>query len=88
MQQNSDHGPLEAKFEAEARLQELGRLLSQYFREFKTRDGRPYGFALLFFPLGDNKPGDRTNYLSNAERTSMLSAMKEFIARAEGRYFE
>lgn len=45
------------------------------------------GFALLMFPFGD-KPDGRVNYISNAEREDMLAAMKEFIARAEGRYIE
>lgn len=52
-------------------------------------DGKKkWGFALLMFPLGDNKEGDRMNYISNAERASMLIAMKEFIARSEGAYID
>ena len=46
-----------------------------------------YGFCLLVFPLADTE-GDmngRMNYISNAERRDMLIAMKEFIARNEGR---
>lgn len=43
------------------------------------------GFALLVFPF--DAPG-RCNYISNAERADMLTAMKEFIARAEGRMSE
>lgn len=42
-----------------------------------------YGFALLVFPFNGDK--GRVNYISNAERPDMLAAMKEFIARAEGR---
>jgi|GEM_PF-2509148 len=37
-----------------------------------------WGFALLVFPFG--KEG-RMNYISNAERSDMVKAMKEFIAR-------
>jgi hypothetical protein len=40
------------------------------------------GFALLVFDFAD--PG-KVNYISNAHRPDMLAAMKEFIARAEGR---
>jgi hypothetical protein len=47
-----------------------------------------YGFALLMFKLGESANGDRMNYISNAAREDMLLAMKEFIARAEGRYPE
>jgi hypothetical protein len=46
-----------------------------------------YGFCLLVFPFAD-KEGEmdgRMNYISNAERKDMLVAMKEFIARNEGR---
>jgi hypothetical protein len=42
------------------------------------------GFAVLLFPFGDDPKG-RVNYISNANRADMLCAMKEFIARAEGR---
>jgi hypothetical protein len=45
------------------------------------------GFMLLMFPFsesgGSHRPGC---YLSNTVREDMLAAMKEFIARAEGRY--
>lgn len=40
------------------------------------------GFALLVFEF--DKPA-AVNYISNAERPDMLLAMKEFIARSEGR---
>lgn len=43
------------------------------------------GFALLIFPFGD-APEGRVNYISNAQRKDMIVALKEFIARNEGRY--
>lgn len=43
------------------------------------------GFVLLVFPFGEPV---KVNYISNAKREDMLAAMKEFIARAEGRYHE
>lgn len=49
---------------------------------------RRYGFCLLMFPFGENQPKDRMNYISNSQRPDMLAAMKEFIARAEGRYLD
>jgi hypothetical protein len=42
-----------------------------------------YGFTLLVFDMGT--PTGFMNYISNAERESMVVAMKEFIARSEGR---
>lgn len=45
---------------------------------------KPNGFCLLVFPLGE-KPDGRINYISNANREDMLLALKEFIARHEGR---
>lgn len=43
-----------------------------------------YGFALLVFELG-KADGIRTNYIRNANRADMITAMKEFIARSGGR---
>lgn len=43
------------------------------------------GFLLFVFDFGDE---GNLAYLSNADRESMLTAMKEFIARQEGRYHE
>ena len=42
----------------------------------------------LVFPFGQPNGKHRANYLSNANREDMLATMKEFIARAEGRYVE
>lgn len=41
------------------------------------------GFCLLLFPL--DSEGGRIAYVSNADRDDMLTAMREFIARHEGR---
>lgn len=50
---------------------------------------RETGFALLVFPFGENLEGtSRVNYISNAGRADMISALKEFLARNEGRYVE
>jgi hypothetical protein len=43
-----------------------------------------WGFALLVFPLGE--ANGRMNYLSNADRETMVTALKELVARFEGRY--
>lgn len=41
-------------------------------------------FALLVFEHGKTD-GGRVNYIGNANREDMIAAMREFIARAEGR---
>lgn len=48
---------------------------------------RKVGFALFAFNFGDYG-GGRVNYISNASREDMIAAMKEWLARAEGRYHE
>ncbi len=54
---------------------------------------KKYGFALLIFEFDDKgrMPDDdepRVNYISNAPRRHMLTALKEFIARSEGRHIQ
>lgn len=52
-------------------------------------DARPrkVGFVLLTAEFGKIE-GGRVNYISNGERDDMIGMMKEWIARAEGRYVE
>lgn len=45
---------------------------------------RKTGFALFWFEF-DAIEGGRVNYVSNAKRADMLVAVKEWLARAEGR---
>lgn len=49
-------------------------------------DVRPkkIGFALFVFEF-DKFKGGRVNYVSNADRETMIAACKEWIARQEGR---
>ena len=76
----SDHPSQERPIEAEyhERMNHLAALLDEFFK--------PYGFALLTFPMDGAK--GRVNYISSADRATMLVAMKEFIARNEGRVAE
>ncbi len=56
----------------------------------KDRDpGEPkrVGFALFMFEFG-NIEANRVNYISNADRSEMLTAVREWLARAEGRVIE
>lgn len=73
---------------------QVGPITPEYYEQMNAIAGalkdifQPAAFALLIFPP-DIKQGDGVvNYISNVERESMLVAMKEFIARAEGTYFE
>lgn len=72
----SDHQPVEEKHKAamHAVANELGSIFNGY------------GFVLLIFPA-DGDEG-RINYASNVERKDMLTLMKEFIARNEGRFID
>lgn len=73
------HGPVEKQWYV--LLNNTARWMSKRFPGM--------GFTILLFPFGDIHPSDpRINYISNAEREDMITAMKEFIARSEGRYHE
>lgn len=71
----STHGPVEA--EVHAQMNAIAHVLD---------DSMPkgWGFTLLMFRFGhgDDK---RMNYISNAPREDMLSALKELVANFEGR---
>lgn len=75
--------PIEPAFREQ--MNQLGHFLDETFNGDLKRGERKVGFALLVFKFGS---GDdhRSNYISNANREDMLATMKEFIARAEGRY--
>lgn len=45
------------------------------------------GFVLLMAEFGKIE-GGRVNYISNADRADMIAMMREWLARAEGRYSE
>jgi len=46
----------------------------------------PNGFILLVFEFGEG--GRRMNYISNAQRADVVTAMKEFISNAESGEWE
>ncbi len=66
-------------------MHHLASVLDDFMNEGKEE--KEIGFALLMFPFGDDVNG-RINYISNAAREQMLVALKEFIARCEGRHIE
>lgn len=46
---------------------------------------RTVGFVLMMFKMGDVAEG-RMNYISNADRADVLTALKEQVAHFEGRH--
>lgn len=65
------------------------QVIAQTLDSFLNGDGRgkiderKIGFCVLVFPFGGAE-GQRTNYVSNAERRDMIVALKEVLARWEG----
>lgn len=51
------------------------------------KEKRETGFIVFAFAFGD-KPGRRMNYIANCDRKDVIVALKEWIARAEGRHHE
>ena len=83
----SDHQQIEPKYHEV--MQIMGRLIDELLNGENCPKGqKKNGFALLVFPFGQPNNEHRCNYMSNADREDMLATMKEFIARAEGRYFD
>lgn len=75
--------PIEEKYKS--MMYEVATLINNIFNP----DGiKTTGFALLVFPFEQPNNEHKANYLSNAIREDMLATMKEFIARAEGRYHD
>lgn len=69
--------PLQMQLITEEIMRELGVSINGAIREYFPNSG----FVLLVFPF--NNPGI-ANYLSNAERQSMVVALKEAAKRLEG----
>lgn len=66
----------------------MNRVAEVLDRRFNpNRHKRTVGFVLLIAEFGKIE-GGRVNYISNGERGDMIAMMKEYIARAEGRYAE
>ena len=81
----SDHQPVTD--EHRESMNELARMLDAYF----NADVKPkrVGFALLIYNFAEDIKGTgRVNYIGNGERAEVLTALKELVARWEGRYSE
>lgn len=77
--------PIEDKYNKA--MNKIGEMIDNTLNADLENQNREHGFALLVFPF-ENKIDSRVSYLSNANREDMITAMKEFIARAEGTYIE
>jgi len=79
------HGPIEE--EQRALMNMLAETLDEIFNgpPSPVRQ-KTIGFALLVYPLTENIEGTgRINYIGNGKRADMLVALKELVARWEGR---
>ena len=70
--------PIEPEFIAA--MNALAEVLDTTFNRGAAAGERTVGFVLLTFKFGDE---GRVNYISNAEREGVVTAMKSFLARAE-----
>jgi hypothetical protein len=83
----STHGPIDPEYKV--KMNQLAKAIDEFWNGKHTGAERKIGFCILMFPFGANEPSkDRINYISNAERSDMITALKELIARFEGRDFE
>jgi hypothetical protein len=71
--------PIEAKFRDQ--MNELARQLDRFFNGVLRGKDRKIGFVLMVFEFGH---GGRANYISNAERSDVVTMLKEQLARFEG----
>ena len=80
----ADHQPIPEEYRAN--MNALAKTLDAFF----NGDGeRKVGFALLTYNFGDDiQSTGRINYIGNGARADVLVALKELVARWEGRYAE
>lgn len=63
-------------------MNSLARVLDEALNDEKKGDDRTVGFILITFMFNDDS--GRTNYISNADRDSVVAMLKHQIARFEG----
>jgi hypothetical protein len=83
--QSADHGPIEAKHH------DLMNALAHGVDKVLNGDCAPaerkVGFFMAVFDFGtEPHPGQRFNYISNANGLDVLATLKDVVARLEGRY--
>lgn len=62
-------------------MRDIAGFLDSIFNPGKRGGDRDVGFVLMVFPIGEM---GRFNYVSNADRKSIVTLMREMIARFEG----
>ena len=70
------------------KMEAISAVIDEVFNGDKKGLDRDVGFALLVFPIGEGSDQGRMNYMSNSHRKDMLCALKELVARFEGRHAE
>lgn len=80
----NSHGPIQADYHSQ--MNALAKMLDELLNENRPRKVE---FCLLMFPFEqDVTPDSRMNYISNARRPEMITAIKELLANWEGRKME
>jgi hypothetical protein len=78
------HGPIQQQYRKQ--MNRLAAMIDEYFNGKRKPNRKPtVGFILLTAEFG-KIDGGRVNYISNGNREDMLAMMREYLARAEGRY--
>lgn len=77
----------EQQRETDGFMRQLAMALDHMLNE---PDNKKWGFALLVYPFNGGAAPDRQrmNYVGNGNRDDVLKAMKEIVARWEGRFIE
>jgi hypothetical protein len=73
--------PIEQQYREQMRS--MAEYIDRYFNFPDQGHDRKTGFVLMTFAFGDDK--GRCNYISNARRENVIVALKEQLARFEGR---
>lgn len=77
----NSYGPIQDEYRAQ--MNALAKAIDELLNGDKPRE---VGFVLLVFPFEKAvTPDSHMNYISNAERSDMIAAMKELLANWEGR---
>jgi hypothetical protein len=77
------HGPISEEYKKQ--MEAIAKTLDEFLNGGLKGEKRRTGFCVLMFPFGTNEPDrDRINYISNANRKDMITALKELVARFEG----
>ena len=74
-------GPVQREYLEKMRA--LAGGIDQLFNGKAKGDEKKTGFILMIFPFGEQTEGHRCNYMSNAERSQVITMLKEQIG-----YFE